>query len=314
MTRSTPHARPPEAPDLGFGIGLRPTHQAEILRRAPRGELRVEWFEALSENYMVSGGRPLRVLDQVRGYAPVALHGVSLNLGSSDPLDENYLDALVRLVDRVDPAWVTDHLCWTGVGGAHLHDLLPLPYTQASVAHVAQRIRRVQERIGRRMAVENVSSYLSYQADEMTEWEFLTAVADAADCGILLDVNNVFVSAHNHAFDPIEYLDAVPSERVFQIHLAGHSQQGPLLIDSHDHPVRDEVWALYAHALERIGPVSTLIEWDDRIPDLDEMEREALRARAVAERVFARESRHDASQPPDALRNPTSPVATDHRT
>jgi hypothetical protein len=270
-------------------VGLRPPHQGEILARGARGELRVEWFEALSENFMVAGGRPLRVLDAVRGLAPVALHGVSLNLGSVDPLDAGYLDALAELARRCEAAWVSDHLCWTGVDRHQLHDLLPLPRTEETLHHVATRIARVQDRLGRRIAIENVSSYVSFAADAMPEWEFLIAVAEAADCGILLDVNNAYVSAHNHGFDAAIYLDAIPAERVFEIHLAGHSEQGPLLIDTHDHPVRDEVWRLYERALARLGPVSTLIEWDDRIPAYEELEREALRAREVIERLFGAE-------------------------
>jgi uncharacterized protein (UPF0276 family) len=226
------------------------------------------------------------VLDAVRGLAPVVLHGVSLNLGSSDPLDRSYLDALAALAQRCQAAWVSDHLCWTGVDAHQLHDLLPLPLTEEAIAHVAQRIARVQDRLGRRIAVENVSSYLSFRADAMPEWEFLVAVAQAADCGILLDVNNVFVSAHNHGFDARAYLDAIPPERVFQIHLAGHSEAGGLLIDTHDHPVHEEVWSLYEHALTRLGPVSTLIEWDDRIPTWDALEAQALRARAILEGLF----------------------------
>jgi len=237
---------------------------------------------------MVPGGRPLRILEQVRSHCPLVLHGVSLNVGSTDPLDESYLDELARLARRFEPAWVSDHLCWTGVGGHNLHDLLPLPYTEEAVAHVSSRISHVQERLGRRIAIENVSSYLSYVADGMAEWEFLVAIAERADCGILLDVNNVFVSAHNHGFDARDYLDAIPPERVFQIHLAGHSEAGPLLIDTHDHPVREEVWALYEYALERVGPVSSLIEWDDQIPDYDRLEREAMKARDRAAQVLAR--------------------------
>jgi uncharacterized protein (UPF0276 family) len=271
------------------GVGLRPPHQEEILARGARGELRVDWFEAISENFMVEGGRPLRVLDAVRSLAPVALHGVSLNLGSVDALDEGYLDRLAALARRCDPAIVSDHLCWTAVDGHQLHDLLPLPFTEEALRHVASRIARVQERLGRRIAIENVSSYVAFAADAMPEWEFLRAVAEEADCGILLDVNNVHVSAHNHGFDARRYLDAIPPERVLQIHLAGHSEAGALLVDTHDHPVRDEVWDLYAHALARIGPVPTLIEWDDRIPAFDELEREALRARAVLERLFGSE-------------------------
>ena len=273
--------RPGDAPFLGVGVGLRPVHYAEVLARAARGALRVDWFEAISENFLVPGGRPPRVLGAVRSHAPVVLHGVSLNIGSADPLDEGYLAALAALVRRVEPAWVSDHLCWTGVEGVNLHDLVPLPYRDETVRHVAARIRRVQERLGRRIALENVSSYFAWHADAMPEWEFLAAVADEADCGILLDVNNVYVSAHNHGFDPLRYLDAIPPERVFQLHLAGHSESGALLIDTHDHPVRDEVWELLAHAVQHLGPVSTLIEWDDRIPPFERLEEEAARARAI---------------------------------
>jgi uncharacterized protein (UPF0276 family) len=284
-------ARPPEAPYLGVGVGLRSPHYPAILERAERDRLGVDWFEALSENYMVRGGRPLRMLDAVREHAPMVLHGVSLNIGSSDPLDEDYLRELDQLAARVDARWVSDHLCWTGVGGHNLHDLVPLPYTEAAVKHVAARVAQVQQRLGRRIALENVSSYLSFRADEMSEWEFLKQVAERADCGILLDVNNVFVSAHNHGFDAVEYLGAIPAERVFQIHLAGHSQSGPLLIDTHDHPVRDEVWQLYEWTIRQTGPVSTLIEWDDEIPPYERLVQEADRAREILERVTAGEER-----------------------
>ena len=256
-----------------------------MLERAARGALHVDWLEALSENYMGAGGRPRRVLDDVRAHRPVVLHGVSMNLGSADPLDAAYLDDLDALARRVEPAWISDHLCWTGVDGHNLHDLLPLPYTEEAVRHVGGRIRSVQERLGRRIAIENVSSYASYRADAISEWEFLTAVAEDGDCGILLDVNNVFVSAHNQGFDAEAYLDAIPAERVFQIHLAGHSEQGPLLIDTHDHPVRAEVWKLFERVVARLGRVSTLIEWDDRLPSWDELEAEAGRAREILDRV-----------------------------
>jgi uncharacterized protein (UPF0276 family) len=272
-------------------VGLRPKHYAEVLARGRAGRLGVDWFEALTENYLVAGGRLPRVLDEVRALAPVALHGVSLNLGSVDPLDAGYLDALDRLALRVSPCFVSDHLCWTGVGGRNLHDLLPLPQTEAAVEHVAARIRRVQERLGRRIAVENVSSYVEHAANELREWEFLGAVAERADCGILLDVNNVFVSAHNHGFDPRTYLDAVDPARVFQIHLAGHSADGPLLVDTHDQPVSDAVWSLYAHALRRIGPVSTLVEWDGNVPDFERLCEEAARARAILETVLESDAR-----------------------
>ncbi len=245
----------------------------------------MDWFEALSENYMEAGGRPRRVLDEVRSHRPVVLHGVAMNLGSTDALDESYLARLAELAARVEPAWVSDHLCWTGVGGRNLHDLLPLPYTEEAVERVASRIRAVQDRLGRRIAIENVSSYATFRADGMTEWEFLCSVAEQGDCHILLDVNNVFVSAHNHGFDPEAYLDAIPAGRVIQIHLAGHSEHGPLLIDTHDHPIRDEVWKLFERVVARLGRVSTLIEWDDRLPGYDDLEREAARAKEILDRA-----------------------------
>ena len=285
--------RPPEAPFLGVGVGLRPTHYPEIFRRLEAADaaqsapdLGVDWFELLSENYMIRGGRPLRVARMLSERLPLALHGVSLNIGTSDPLDEAYLDDLARLAELTKARWISDHLCWTGVGGHNTHDLIPLPYTAESVDHVAERVRTVQARLGRRIALENVSSYLSYTADALPEWEFLAAIARQADCGILLDVNNIFVSAHNHGFDAREYIDGIPAERVFQIHLAGHSQSGPLLIDTHDHPVRSEVWELYEQAIGRTGPVSTLIEWDDQIPPYAELLAEVDRARELLEKTW----------------------------
>jgi uncharacterized protein (UPF0276 family) len=292
---SWPTPRPPrtaDAPFLGVGVGLRPKHYLRILETPDPARLGIDFFEAISENYMVPGGRPPRVLEEVRTRFPVVLHGVSLNVGSADPLDQGYLAELTALARRYEPAWVSDHLCWTGVRGRNLHDLLPLPYTEEVLAYVAERVMRVQDRLGRRLALENVSSYLAYQADAMPEWEFLLRIAERADCGILLDVNNVFVSAHNHGFDPERYLAVIPPERVFQIHLAGHSEAGPLLIDTHDHPVRDEVWALFESALRRLGPVSTLIEWDDRMPELEILVAEAARAREILARV-AREEEWD---------------------
>jgi uncharacterized protein (UPF0276 family) len=289
--------RPPDAPLLGFGVGLRPRHYADALACARDGALPVDWFEAISENFMVAGGRPPRVLAELRAHAPLVLHGVSLNLGSSDPLDEAYLDRLAALAKRFEPAWISDHLCWTGVGGENLHDLLPLPMTGECVRFVAERIARVQDRLGRRIAVENVSSYAAFRQDSLPEWQFLAAVCEEADCGLLLDVNNVFVSAHNHGFDAAAYVDGLPAQRVFQIHLAGHSTDGPLLIDSHDHPVRDEVFALYARVLRRLGPVSTLLEWDARLPTWEELVRELERVRAVAAAALAGE---DADEGPGA--------------
>jgi len=289
-------ARPSEAPFLGVGVGLRPPHHPDLLAAASPRELGIDFLEAISENHMIDGGRPLRVLAELRARMPVVLHGVSLNVGSTDPLDGAYLERLAALAARFEPAWLSDHLCWTGVGGRNLHDLLPLPYTEAALGHVAERIARVQDRLGRRIAIENVSSYLAFHDDEMPEWEFLVALAVRADCGILLDVNNVFVSAHNHGFDADVYLAAIPPERVFQIHLAGHGESEGLLIDTHDHPVRDEVWALYERTLRRTGPVSTLIEWDDRIPAFAELAAEAARARAILARVCGEETSDERSR------------------
>jgi len=267
----------------GFGLGLRPPFYAD----AAAGEVPVDWFELISENFMVPGGRPLEVLDLVREHYPVALHGVALNLGGSDPLDLDYLSDLKELVRRAEPLCVSDHLCWSRQGEHHFHDLLPLPYTEDAVKHVARRIREVQERFGRRILVENVTSYLEWRHQEMSEWEFLSVVAERADCLVLLDVNNVFVSAHNHGFDARAYLDAIPLARVGQLHLAGHSASGPLLIDTHDHPVSEPVWELYRHAIRRFGPVPTMIERDDAIPPLPELVSELAHARAICREALA---------------------------
>lgn len=302
--------RPSDAPFLGVGIGLRPRHYAELLGAVSPRELGVDFLEAISENYFVDGGRPPRVLAMLRERVPLALHGVSLNLGSTDPLDASYLARLDDLARRYRPSWISDHLCWTGVAGESLHDLLPLPRTEEALVHVAGRIAEAQARLGRRLAIENVSSYLTFHADDMSEPEFLVGVAERADCGILLDVNNVFVSAHNHGFDADAYLAAIPAERVFQIHLAGHSEDGGLLIDSHDHPVCEEVWALYERTVRRIGPVSTSIEWDDRIPALSQLLAEAARARAILARVME-ETTHGRSAA--AARRAAAPARTlDH--
>ncbi len=270
-------------PRLGHGVGLRRPHFQRVLS-APTG---VDWFEVISENFMVDGGRPLDVLDRVRADYPVVLHGVSLSIGSADPLDRGYLDRLAALAERVEPAWISDHLCWTGVGGRNAHDLLPLPYTDEALAHVASRVAQVQERLGRPIALENVSSYLTYTASRLSEWEFLAEVSRRAGCGILLDVNNIYVSSVNHGFDPVRYLDGIPADRVWQFHLAGHSDQGRYLLDTHDHPVPDPVWDLYRRAVERFGPVPTLVEWDDRIPEWDVLEAESARARRLQEEILA---------------------------
>src|SRR5260370_8572911 len=230
---------------------------------------------------MIAGGRPLQILEKARELAPVVLHGVSLNIGGTDPLRQDYLAELELLIRRFAPAWICDQVCWGAGGGRLAHDLLPVPYTEEAVRHVAARIRNVQDRLGRRILIENVSSYLTYSISSMPEWVFLSAVAEEADCGILLDVNNIYVSAVNHGFSPIEYLSGIPAERVGQIHLAGHSVAGDMLIDTHDHPVPTPVWRLYREAVRRFGPVSTLVEWDDQIPSFEELVAEANRAREI---------------------------------
>jgi uncharacterized protein (UPF0276 family) len=271
---------------LGFGLGLRSDHYQTVLEGRPTG---VDWFEVVTENFMNTGGRPLHVLEKVRRDYPVALHGVAMSIGSTDPLDERYLDALAALVDRVEPALVTDHLCWTGVGGRSLFDLLPLPYTQEVLEHVAVRVERVQERLGRRILLENASSYIDYAASQMPEWQFLDALACRTGCGILLDVNNIHVSCTNHGWDPYAYIDGVAPERVGQFHLAGFSDFGSYLFDTHSAPVCDEVWALYRHAVRRFGIASTLVEWDAEIPTFERLCEESTRARREAERATAAE-------------------------
>ncbi len=266
---------------LGHGIGLRPKHYPQVLQG-----VRADWFEAISENFMIRGGRPLAVLDRVRADTPVVLHGVSLCVGSTDPLNAEYLGELRALIVRIEPAWVSDHLCWGSHGGRYAHDLLPLPYTEEALAHVVDRVRRVQDRLGRRILLENVSSYVTFTHSTMPEWTFLAAVAQGADCGILLDVNNVFVSAVNHGFAAGDYLAGLPADRIGQIHLSGHSDHGTHLLDTHDAPVRDDVWDLYRDAVRRFGPVSTLVEWDDRVPPIAEVLAEAERARAAEAEIL----------------------------
>ena len=282
---------------LGFGVGLRRPHYARVLEGHPPDEAPpVDWFEVISENFMVEGGRPLEVLEGVRAQYPVVMHGVSLSIGSSDPLNRDYLSALRALARRVEPAWISDHLCWTGVGGRNLHDLLPLPYTEETVRHVAGRIREVQDILERTVSLENVSSYMAFRASRLTEWEFLSAVAEEADCAILLDINNIFVSAFNHRFDPLRYIDAVPAGRVVQFHLAGHSDHGSYLLDTHDHPIRPEVWALYEHAVGRFGRVATLVEWDDNIPEFEVLAAAADEARRRCESVVGAASPGSSAQ------------------
>lgn len=268
----------------GFGLGLRAAHYDAILATRPR----LDWFEALTENYLVPGGKPLHYLERIRADYPVVLHGVALSIGGTDPLDREYLRQLRTLARRVDAAWLSDHLCWTGVGGKSLHDLLPLPWTDAVLRHVVDRMHAVQDYLGERILLENASSYVTFCDAEMTEGEFLARVSEDADCFLLLDVNNVYVSSRNHGFDPVAYLDALPGDRVRQIHLAGHTDYGNHVIDTHDAAIVPDVWALYRHAVARFGPVPTMIERDDSIPPLDELLAELDIARSVADSALDR--------------------------
>jgi uncharacterized protein (UPF0276 family) len=260
--------------DYGIGLGLRVPHYQHILSRKPT----CDWFEIISENFMVDGGRPLQVLDQILEQYRVVQHGVAMYLGSTDGLDREHLRRLKRLVKRTNTPWLSDHLCWGSVDGSYSHDLLPLPYTFEAAAHVAQRIREVRDFLEVPILVENVSSYAEFHASEMTEWEFLSEVVEKADAGILLDVNNIYVSSQNHSFNPYDYLNNIPHHRVGQIHIAGHSKFEKYILDTHDSPVLDPVWKMYAHATKAIGPTATLLEWDDRIPTFDEVHHEALKA------------------------------------
>jgi len=262
---------------LGHGIGLRTKHFGQFESQPSP----VDWVEVVTENFMAQGGRPIALLEKVRRDTPVVLHGVSLSIGSIEPLSIRYLDDLARLVERIQPAMVTDHLCWGTWCGRYFHDLLPLPYTEESLVHVTARVEALQERLGRQVLLENPSAYVAYRDSTMTEWEFLAELSRRADCGILLDVNNIYVSAHNLGFDPIDYLDGIPADRVGQFHLAGHSDKGKFLLDTHDSPVAEPVWSLYREALRRFGRVATLVEWDDRIPPLAEVVAESRRAEAI---------------------------------
>jgi uncharacterized protein (UPF0276 family) len=275
---------------LGFGLGLRPQHYESILS----GDHAIDWFEVISENYMVPGGKPLRMLDHICERYPVVMHGVSLSIASTAPLDLEYLAGLKALAKRTKPKWISDHLCWTGIHGVNLHDLLPVPYTEEALDHVVSRVAAVQDYLGCRIAIENVSSYVEFAHSQMDEWEFVRELAERADCWLLLDVNNVFVSGFNHAFDTHRFIDAIPTARVVQFHLAGHSEANTHLIDTHDEPVCEEVWDLYARTLERFGPISTMIERDAKIPPLEELVAELDRARAIARQVFSGAAREAA--------------------
>jgi uncharacterized protein len=264
-------------PDLGIGVGFRPKHAKDVLDAG--GSKDVAWYEIVSENYMVGGGRLMNDLERLRSGYAVIPHGVCMSIGATDKLDEDYLARLGKLVRAIDPPYFTDHVCFCKASGLDLHDLLPLPYTKEAIEHVAPRIRHVQATIGKPFALENVSSYLAYKSSEMTEWEFIAELAEQADCGILLDVNNVYVSAFNHGFDANAFIDGIPAERVVQIHLAGHTDKGTYLLDTHSDHVKDEVWSLYQRAIKRTGAVSTLVEWDERIPAFDVLAREAALAK-----------------------------------
>jgi uncharacterized protein (UPF0276 family) len=270
-------------PSPGFGLGLRSAHYRDFIDHPQP----VDWLEVISENYLVPGGKPLAMLDAVRARHPMVMHGVSMNLGAVAGLDAAYLDQLAELARRIEPLWISDHLCWTGVHGRQLHDLLPLPYTDEALRVVVRNIGQAQDALGRRLVVENVSSYLAYASADLSEAQFVAEVARQADCLLLVDVNNIHVSAVNHGFDPLAYLDALPAERVQQIHLAGHSDRGDHLIDTHDQPVAEPVWRLYAEALRRFGPVATMIERDDHIPPLAELLAELARARALTDRTLS---------------------------
>ncbi len=265
------------------GVGLRPPHYAEVLEAPPALEL----FEVISENFLGlrsgGGGRPLETLERVRALRPVRLHGVSMNLGSVDPLSEPYLDRLRALADRIDSACVSDHVCWTGEGGENLHDLLPLPWTAEALEHLVARVHHAQERLGRPLVLENPSSYVAYAHSTMTEWEFLGELARRTGAGLLLDVNNVFVTARNHGYPPRSFIDGLPAGAVVQYHLSGHDDSGTLRIDTHDRRVCPEVWDLFRHAVRRLGPRPTVVEWDERLPPLPTLIDEARRARVVLE-------------------------------
>lgn len=275
---SHPNLSKHQFPNLGFGLGLRTDHYNDIIESKPA----IDWFEILSENYLVPGGKPLYYLDQIKEHYPIVMHGVSMSLGSTAPLDWDYLRQIKALAKRVDAKWISDHVCWTGVHQKNMHDLLPLPYTQECINHMVSRIKQVQDFLEQPMLIENASTYLTYAHSEMTEWDFLREVTEQADCYLLLDVNNIYVSSFNHQFDPIDYLNGIPLNRPKQIHLAGHSNNGDHIIDTHDSDVIDPVWNLYAKALDRFGFIPTMIERDDHIPPLSELMLELEQAKHIA--------------------------------
>jgi hypothetical protein len=270
--------------DYGIGVGLRIPHYRHIFEHKPV----VDWFEIISENFMVDGGRPLANLDQILERYRVVQHGVSMYFGSADPLNREHLRRLKSLVKRTKTPWLTDHLCWGSVDGRYTHDLLPMPYTFEAARITARKIREARDFLELPIAVENVSSYAEFHISEMTEWEFLNEVVEQADCGVLLDVNNIYLSSQNHGFDPYSYVDAVAPERVAQFHIAGHSKFKKYILDTHDHPVLDPVWRLYEHAIQRVGHTATLLEWDDHIPSFEELHDEARKAERYLPAAVAR--------------------------
>lgn len=262
---------------LGFGLGLRSPHFEQIIAEKPA----VDWFEIISENYFVAGGKPWHYLNKIRADYPIVMHGVSMSIGSIDPINKDYLNQLKNTIARVEPQWVSDHLCFTQVGGVNSHDLLPMPYTSEALDHLANKISQVQDYLGREMIFENVSSYLTYNYSQMSEWEFLAQLHKQTGCKFLMDVNNVYVSARNHDFNAMDYLSAIPSTAIAQIHLAGHQDFGTHIIDTHDEDVPDAVWDLYAQYAKTLNPVSTMIERDDNIGSLDDLITELEHAKAL---------------------------------
>ena len=269
-------------PNLGLGVGLRHKHFPHIMREC----CAVDWFEIISENFIDNYGYARHVLEHVATRCPVVMHGVSLSIGSADPINFAYLDQLKALARDIRPTWISDHLCWTGVAGRNVHDLLPMPYTEEALRHTAARVREVSEVLERPLVLENPSSYVEFADSRMTEWEFLSRLAAEADCGLLLDVNNVYVSSFNHGFDPRRYIDAIPPDRVVQYHLAGHTHKGTHIVDTHSDHAIEEVWDLYARSCRRTGNVATLYEWDEDIPSFEVVHAEALKARAFREQAL----------------------------
>lgn len=276
------HTRNSSASINGAGVGLRSAHYQTVLETLPD----VPWFEALTDNYMGNGGLPLYYLEKIREHYPITFHGVGLSLGSLDPLNNQYIQKLKERIKRYQPSLVSDHLCWSSYDGIHGNDLFPMPYSQEALNHMVGRIQQVQDALGQRIVVENVSSYVTFQSDEMTEWEFLSEVVKRADCDLLCDVNNIYVSARNHQFDPIEYLKALPHDRIREIHLAGYEDEGTHLLDTHGEAVHPPVWDLYQKAIELIGPVATLIEWDNNIPAFETLHLEAKKAAQILEQFY----------------------------